>query len=100
MQINLEKKVADKTKVLNEKLRQNEVLVEIGQLLWNEKDIYNTMDCIVKLVSRTLNIEFCKILLLDKSKKSLCLVSGVGWKEGIVSHTTVDAGCNRKRVIP
>ena len=87
---NLERKVEDKTKVLNEKLRQNEVLVEIGQLFWDEEDINNTMNGIVNLVSRTLKTEFCKILLLDKSKIYLRMVSGVGWKEGIVGHETVD----------
>ena len=87
---NLEQKVAGKTKVLNEKLKKSEVLVEAGQLLWDEEDINNTMDCIVNLISKTLKVKFCMILLYDKINNSLCLTSGIGWKEGVVDHTTLD----------
>ncbi len=87
---NLEQKVAGKTKVLNEKLKKSEVLVGAGQLLWDEGDINNTMDCIVNLISKTLKVKFCMILIYDKINNSLCLTSGIGWKEGVVGHTTLD----------
>ncbi len=89
---NLEQKVAGKTKVLDEKLKRSEVLVQAGQLLWDENDINNTMDGIVNLISKTLKVKFCIIFLYDKTNNSLYSVSGVGWKEGIVGHTTLDVG--------
>ena len=87
---NLEQTIAGKTKVLNEKLKKSEVLVEAGQLLWDEEDINKTMKGIVNLVSETLKAKFCMILLYDKTNNSLSLASGVGWKEGIVGHTKLD----------
>ncbi len=89
---NLEQKVAGKTKTLNERLKKSEVLVETGQLLWDEEDINTTMNSIVKLVSKTLKAKYCLILLYDKTNNSLSLASGVGWKEGIVGHTILDVG--------
>jgi two-component system cell cycle sensor histidine kinase/response regulator CckA len=87
---NLEQKVSGKTKILKEKLKKSEVLVEAGQLLWGEEDINKTMNGIVNLISETLKVKFCMILLYDKTNNSLRLASGVGWKEGIVGHTTLD----------
>ncbi|MCP4254224.1 MAG: PAS domain S-box protein [Candidatus Scalindua sp.] len=87
---NLEQKVAGKTKTLNEKLKKSEVLVEAGQLLWDEEDVNKTMNRIVNLITETLKTKFCMIYLYDKTNNSLCPVSGVGWKEGIVGHTTLN----------
>ena len=89
---NLEKKVADKIMLLNEKLKMSEVLVEAGQLLRDDEDINKTMGFIVNLVSKSLNVKFCEILLLDKTNNSLCMVSGVGWNEGVVGNTAFDVG--------
>ncbi len=89
---NLEKKVADKMTLLKGKLKMSEVLVEVGQLLRDEEDINKTMDFIVHQISKTLNVTFCEILLLDKTDNSLCMVSGVGWNEGVVGKATVDVG--------
>ncbi|MCP5005438.1 MAG: PAS domain S-box protein [Planctomycetes bacterium] len=89
---NLERKVADKTMLVNEKLKKSKVLVEAGRLLWDEEDIKKTMDSIVNLVSKTLNVKFCEILLLDNINNSLCVVSGVGWNKGVVGNAIVDVG--------
>ncbi len=91
---NLEQKVSDKTMLVNEKLKKSKILVEAGRLLWDEEDIKKTMDSIVHLVSKTLNVKFCEILLLDKTNNSLCIVSGVGWNEGVVGNAIVDVGLN------
>jgi methyl-accepting chemotaxis protein len=89
---NLEKKVEDKTKEVTIKARQQEIVAEIGKLLWTNLDIQDIMDRMVIRVSMTLKVEFCLILLLDKSKKFLRLTSGVGWKEGLVGHATLGVG--------
>ena len=103
---NLEKKVIDKTEEIFGKARQQKIVAEIGKLLWADLDIQDIMDRIVKLVYRTLKVEFCEILLLDKSGEFLRLVSGVGWKEGIIGNATVgigletQAGCTLKELRP
>jgi PAS domain S-box-containing protein len=89
---NLEQKVADKTLLVNEKLKKSEVLVEAGQLLWNEENTNQTLGYIVNLISKTLHVKFVEIQLLDRTNNSLRMISGVGWKEGVVRNATVDAG--------
>ncbi len=87
---NLEQKVADKTLIVEEKLKKSEVVVEAGQLLWDEVDIKKTMDIIVQLISKTLKFKFCEILVFDKTNNSLCMLSGVGWNEYVVGNTIID----------
>lgn len=91
---NLEQKVADKTMIVNEKLKRSQVLVEAGHLLWDQEDINKTTDIIVNLISKTLNVRFCEILIHDKTDNSLCMVSGVGWNKGVVGNLTLDEGLN------
>ncbi len=88
---NLEQKVADKTLIVKEKLKKSEVVVEAGQLLWDEVDINKTMDIIVQLISKTLNFKFCEIQVFDRTNNSLCMLSGIGWNEGVVGTVVVDA---------
>ena len=89
---NLERKVKDKTKEILEKAGQQEVVAKIGDLLLTNLEVQGTIDRAPILVSKTLEVEFCEVLLLGKSQKSLHLVSGVGWNEGLVGHVTVDVG--------
>ncbi len=89
---NLEEKVASKTRETFRKARQQKIIAEIGKMLWVDLDIQDIMDRVVNLVSRTLKIEFCEILLLDKSQRSFDLASGVGWKEGLVGQVTEGIG--------
>ncbi len=89
---NLEKNVTDKTMVINEKLKKSEALMEAGKLLCEQKDMDKSIDFIAKLMAKILNINFCSILLLDKINNSLLMVSGIGWKEGVVGNETIDAG--------
>lgn len=66
---NLKQKVDDKTKEILTKARRQQVIAEIGNLLWTDLDLQEIMDRVVNIVSSTLNVKFCKILLLDKSQK-------------------------------
>ena len=61
---NLEKKISDKTMIIDEKLKKSEVLVEAGQLLCQQKEINKSMDLIVDSITKTININFCAILQL------------------------------------
>jgi PAS domain S-box-containing protein len=103
---NLEKKVTDKTMIINEKLKKSEVLVEAGRLLCEQKDMNKSIDFIANLITKTLNINFCAILLLDKTNNSLLMVNGIGWKEGVVGNETINVGldpqmsCNLEELKP
>ncbi len=103
---NLKKKVEDKTKEITVKARQQEIVAETGKLLWTNLDIQDIMDRMVIRISMTLKVEFCLILLLDKSKNFLRLASGVGWEEGLVGHATLGVGlesiegCTLKKLKP
>ncbi|MDR4509485.1 MAG: PAS domain S-box protein [Candidatus Brocadiaceae bacterium] len=46
----------------------------------------------VKIVARTLDNEFCKVLELLPDGKNLLLRAGIGWKEGLVGKATVSSG--------
>lgn len=50
------------------------------------------MESAVNLVVETLAVEYSKILELLPCGDSLLLRAGVGWREGLVGHTTVDGG--------
>ncbi len=89
---NLEEKVKDKTKEIVGKARQQEIVAEIGKLLWADLDIKDIMKQVVDLVSMTLKVEFCEILLLDRSQKFLRMVNGVGWKDGVVGNVNISVG--------
>ncbi|MCP4252143.1 MAG: GAF domain-containing protein [Candidatus Scalindua sp.] len=103
---NLEKKISEKTMLINEKLKKSEVLVEAGQLLCQRKEISESMDLIVDSITRTLNINFCAILQLDKVNNSLLMINGAGWTEGVVGDETIDFGldsqmsCNLNELKP
>ncbi len=103
---NLEKKIADKTMIINEKLKKSEVLVEAGQLLCQQKEINESMDLIVDSITKTLNINFCAILQLDKVNNSLLMVNGTGWKGSVVGNETINfkldsqMSCNLNKLKP
>jgi PAS domain S-box-containing protein len=87
-------------------LKKSEVLVEASRLLCEQKDMNKSIDFIANLINKTLNINFCAILLLDKTNNSLLMVNGIGWKEGVVGNETIDIGldsqmsCNLEELKP
>ncbi|MFN7140230.1 MAG: PAS domain S-box protein, partial [Limisphaerales bacterium] len=52
------------------------------------------MDHAVSLVCDTLGTDFCKVLQLLPDQRSLLLLSGCGWKAGLVGKAIVGAGIN------
>ncbi|MCQ1537081.1 PAS domain-containing protein [Methanosarcina sp. KYL-1] len=80
-------------KELEEKLRikerQNDVLYQLGRMALVCEDLQVFMDETVKLVARTLKIEYCKILELLPDGNFL-LRAGVGWKPGLVGKASVE----------
>ncbi|GJQ60119.1 MAG: PAS domain S-box protein [Candidatus Scalindua sp. AMX11] len=88
----LEKKIETKTEEIFGKARQQKIVAEIGKLLWTNVGIEDTMERVVKLVAKTLRVELCSILLLDKSESYFYLASGIGWEDDLVGHAQVSAG--------
>lgn len=71
---------------------QEAAVARIAELSLKGVGIQELMKKTVKLAAKALNVELCKILWLDKSKKSLKLVAGVGWKKGFMGKATVGVG--------
>lgn len=80
-------------KELEEKLRikekQHDVLYKLGRAALTCEKLQTFMDESVKLVARTLKLEFCKILELMPDGNFL-LRAGVGWKPGLVGKAIVE----------
>lgn len=71
------------------RLRQQEVLTEIGHRALTTTSLEDLFDETVSLVAETLDVEYCKVLKLLPGDRELLLLSGIGWKEGYVGHARV-----------
>ncbi len=71
--------------------RQQAAIADLSRLALTEVDLQSLMDEAVETVSRTLEVEYCKVLELLPGGEELLLRAGVGWDEGMVGHATVDA---------
>ncbi len=72
--------------------KQQAVVAEIGQLALAGTDLCTLMDVVVRAVSRTLGVEYCKVLELLPDVKALRLKAGTGWRAGLVGHETIEGG--------
>jgi GAF domain-containing protein len=88
MQLNPLKQIEQE---LNTRLRQQEVLAELGQRALTTKSLEDLFSETVQLVARTLHVEYCKILELLPDGEALLLRAGVGWKTGYVGQEMVGA---------
>jgi PAS domain S-box-containing protein len=69
-------------------------LAELGLRALSGVEISTLMHETVRLVSETLNVEYCELLELLPEKDSLILREGVGWKDGVVGNTVIMSGEN------
>ncbi|WP_440955618.1 histidine kinase dimerization/phosphoacceptor domain -containing protein [Methanosarcina sp. Mfa9] len=80
-------------KEMQEKLRikekQHEMLHKMGMMALTCESLQGFMDESVKLLARTLELEYCKILKLLPDG-NLLLRAGVGWKPGFVGKAVVE----------
>lgn len=95
----LEERVRERTEglkqanlALKNRIRQQQVVAELGKKALSIRDISLLMNETVALVAKTLDFEYCKILELLPGKKSLLLRAGIGWQEGLVGRAVVDTG--------
>jgi PAS domain S-box-containing protein len=77
---------------LEERARQQAAVAEIGRLALSNRNLATLMDETAARVAETLGVEFCKILELLPDGSGLRLRAGVGWRDGLVGHATVQGG--------
>jgi PAS domain S-box-containing protein len=77
--------------LLEARVRQQAALADLGQRALAYTDLSKLMDDVVKLVTQTLEMEYCGVLELLPNL-SMVLRAGVGWEQGAVGHATVSAG--------
>ncbi|AZH26077.1 PAS domain S-box protein [Haloplanus aerogenes] len=76
---------------LRDRIRQQEVVTELGKHALETQDIDTLMAEAVRLVSETLGTDYGKVLDLDAEAGELLLRQGTGWDEGVVGEATVSA---------
>lgn len=76
---------------LETRVRQQEVVTELGQRALEDRDVDVLMTEAAIHVSETLGTAYCKVLDLDPETEELLLRQGVGWEEGIVGSATLSA---------
>ena len=72
--------------------RQQAAVAHIGQRALAGVEVPLLLQETCELVAATLNVEFCKVLELQRDGEALRLCAGVGWREGLVGRATVAAG--------
>jgi PAS domain S-box-containing protein len=77
---------------LRARVRQQEVIAELGLRALSGVDLKSFMQEALQQMTKTLKVEFAKLLELAEDGKSLLLVAGVGWKDGLVGSLRLDAG--------
>ena len=91
----LRKEIVERNRMERElemRVRQQDVIAYLGHKVLDSIDPIDFMNEMVTKIAETLDNEYCKILKLLPDGKNMLLLSGVGWKEGLVGHATVDTG--------
>jgi len=76
---------------LHDRVRQQEVVTELGKRALEDRDLDELMAEAADLVADTLDNDYCKVLDLETQSDELLLRQGTGWNEGIVGSATVSA---------
>src|SRR5215470_17971614 len=79
------------TRALQQRIRQQEILAELGVVALQGKPFLELLRETVRLTAEGMNAEFCKILEFIPADNRLLVRAGVGWHEGIVGRATVGA---------
>ncbi|WP_176791147.1 PAS domain S-box protein [Haloplanus vescus] len=81
----------ERERELRDRIRQQQVVTELGKQALETQDIDHLMDEAARLVAETLDTDYAKVLELTDAGDELLLRQGVGWDEGIVGEATVSA---------
>jgi two-component sensor histidine kinase len=77
------------TRALQQRIRQQEILAELGVVALQGKPFRELLNETVRLTAEGMNAEFCKMLEYIPGGNRLLVRAGVGWHEGIVGKATV-----------
>ena len=78
-------------RALNQRIRQQEILAELGVIALQETPFLELLDHTARLTAEGLEAEFCKVMEFRPSENRLFVRAGVGWHEGIVGKASVGA---------
>ena len=78
-------------KALEQRIRQQEILSELGVLALQGATFGGLLEETVRLTAEGLDVQFCKILRHVPEENRLQVVAGVGWDKGIVGVASVGA---------
>ena len=76
-------------KALELRIRQQEILSELGVLALQGANFEHLLDETARLTAEGLQVEFCKILCHIPEENRLRVVAGVGWDKGTVGVVSV-----------
>jgi two-component sensor histidine kinase len=79
------------TRALQQRIRQQEILAELGVVALQGKPFLELLNETVRLTAEGMNAEFCKVLEYISADNRLLVRAGVGWHDGIVGRTTIGA---------
>ena len=79
---------------LHVRLRQQSAIAQLGQQALLGIPVSTLMDECLSLVCQTLEVEYCQVWELLPDGNTLKLRAGVGWRDGLVGHTQIDASAN------
>jgi hypothetical protein len=83
------------TRALQQRIRQQEILAELGVVALQGRLFLELLDETVRLTAEGMNAEFCKVLEYIPTDNRLVVRAGVGWHEGIVGNATIVQIWNR-----
>jgi two-component sensor histidine kinase len=79
------------TRALHLRIRQQEILAELGVVALQGKGFLDLLNQTAHLTAEGMEAEFCKILEYIPAENRFLVRAGVGWHEGIVGVATVGA---------
>jgi PAS domain S-box-containing protein len=71
---------------------REDTVAELGQQALRSDPFGKVLDDAVARAAQILGVDYARVLELLPDGKTLLLRAGLGWKEGVVGHVTVDAG--------
>ncbi len=79
------------THTVRDLLAQREALVQYGRMALQSNDLPLILHEACRLTSNAIGTQFAKILELQDDGRTLLVVAGIGWKDGVVGHEKVPA---------
>lgn len=77
---------------LEVRLRQQELLADLGMLALSPSSTQDVFDSAVDCISKGLDVEFAKVLRLTPERDAVRIVSGAGWIDELVGDGLVPIG--------